>query len=63
LRPADAISSARDFIFAKYSKMVDVPLDVVANAICVLMMQVQDWEANMPSIAAQASATVSAVET
>jgi hypothetical protein len=43
--------------------MVDVPLDDVANAIRVLMMQAQDWEANMPSIATQASVAISVVET
>jgi hypothetical protein len=59
LRPADAISSAIDFILVMYSEAVDVPFDVVASAILVVMIQARDCEAKIALIAVHASATVS----
>ena len=38
-------------------------LEVVASAILVLMTRAHDWDANIPSMAAQAADVVSAVET
>jgi len=43
--------------------MEEEHLEVVASAILVLMTRVHDWDANIPSMAAQATDAVSAVET
>jgi hypothetical protein len=63
LRPADAISSASDFILVMYLEMVVVPFDVMANAILVVMIRALDYEAKIALIAAHASAAVTAWET
>lgn len=53
MRPAAAISSARLFILAMYSLIVEVPLEVVAKATwAVLMIFARDWDTNNPSMEA-----------
>jgi hypothetical protein len=47
----------------KYSVMEDAPLDAVARAIRVLLTCALDWDMNIPSMVAHASAVVSAIET
>jgi hypothetical protein len=46
-----------------YSLMEADPLDAVTNAIRVAMTRALDWDANMPSLAAQAADAVTWVET
>lgn len=47
----------------KYSLIDDDPLNVVANAILVVMTRVRDWEVWSPSMAAHAAEAVVADET
>ena len=54
--------SINAFTLVKYSLVEDAPLDVVVIAILVLMTRARDWDANIPSMVAQAADAVSMVE-